>query len=271
MAKSPKVTKEDRIRKTQDDAPHGRARRLVPVLVAVVTITAFSTGVWYAYDQGVKQGIRVKPPLIKAEPGPTKVVPENPGGLQIPNQDKQVFGRIASTPPEPKVEHLLPPQETPLPEQPAPAEPKPSAGESPPEGQTAETPQPAPEPMETATTEPPATAPAKTEPEKPKTVGKPPEPEATPPSPPATGTVRVQLAAFREEQVARTGWDRLMKKYSAELSGLKPVVVRVDLGKGKGIFYRLQAGPLKDKRTAERLCESLKAHKQSCLVIDTGS
>lgn len=253
MAKSPKVTKQDRIRESNESPGKGRARRLMPVLVALVTITAFSVGVWYAYDQGVKQGIRVKPPLIKAEPGPTKVVPENPGGLQVPNQDKQVFGRIDSAPPEPKVERLLPPQETPLPEKPQSIETEPPA------------------PM-TEVPAPKATADTATEePAKPETAVTQPSPEPAPAPKPAAGTVRVQLAAFREEQVARAGWDKLTGKYGSLLSDLKPFVVRVDLGEDKGIFYRLQAGPLKDEKAAERLCDALEARKQSCLVVDSGS
>jgi cell division septation protein DedD len=223
-----------------------------------VTITAFSVGVWYAYDQGVKQGIRVKPPLIKAEPGPTKVVPENPGGLQVPNQDKQVFGRIDSAPPEPKVERLLPPQETPLPEKPESIETQPPAPmtEVPAPKATADAPT---TPAETATEEP----------SEPEIAIAQPNPKPEPTSKLAAGTIRVQLAAFRDEQVARAGWDKLTGKYGSLLSDLKPFVVRVDLGKEKGIFYRLQAGPLKDEKAAEKLCDSLKAQKQSCLVIDS--
>ena len=39
-----------------------------------------------------------EPPLIKAEAGPSKVQPQNPGGVEIPNQNKQIYERT----PEPK-------------------------------------------------------------------------------------------------------------------------------------------------------------------------
>jgi hypothetical protein len=40
-----------------------------------------------------------EPPLIKAEAGPVKVAPLNPGGVEIPNQNKQILERT----PEPRV------------------------------------------------------------------------------------------------------------------------------------------------------------------------
>lgn len=39
-----------------------------------------------------------EPPIIKAEAGPTKVQPQNPGGVEIPNQNKQIYERT----PEPR-------------------------------------------------------------------------------------------------------------------------------------------------------------------------
>ncbi len=39
-----------------------------------------------------------EPPVIKAEAGPSKVQPQNPGGVEIPNQNKQIFERT----PEPR-------------------------------------------------------------------------------------------------------------------------------------------------------------------------
>ncbi len=40
-----------------------------------------------------------EPPIIKAEAGPAKVAPQNPGGVEIPNQNKQILERT----PEPRV------------------------------------------------------------------------------------------------------------------------------------------------------------------------
>jgi len=44
------------------------------------------------------------------------------------------------------------------------------------------------------------------------------------------------------------------------------IPTRVDLGE-KGVFYRVQAGPLADAAAAERLCAELKERKQGCIVV----
>ena len=44
------------------------------------------------------------------------------------------------------------------------------------------------------------------------------------------------------------------------------LVKRVELAK-KGVYYRVQAGPVKDKAAANRICDSLKQKKVGCLVI----
>ncbi|MHB2166251.1 SPOR domain-containing protein [Alsobacter sp. R-9] len=43
------------------------------------------------------------PPVIKAEPGPMKVQPANPGGVEVPNQDRAIYTRKAEDPKGAKV------------------------------------------------------------------------------------------------------------------------------------------------------------------------
>ena len=50
------------------------------------------------------------------------------------------------------------------------------------------------------------------------------------------------------------------------LEALRPRVQRADLG-AKGVFYRLQAGPLADAGRAKGLCETLARRNVRCLVI----
>jgi hypothetical protein len=66
-------------------------------------------------------------PLIKADPRPFKVRPDQPGGMEVPNQDKLVFDRLDPDAARPVVERLLPPPETPLPRPVAPPPPPPVA------------------------------------------------------------------------------------------------------------------------------------------------
>jgi hypothetical protein len=63
-------------------------------------------------------------PVIKADPSPYKIKPENPGGLQVENQDKTVYDRVAKTDAPNRVENLLPPPEQP--KTPPKVEPKPA-------------------------------------------------------------------------------------------------------------------------------------------------
>lgn len=84
--------------------------------------------------------------------------------------------------------------------------------------------------------------------------------------PPATGAFRVQVGAYRTEAGALNGWNILQPAHEALLGDLSPTIVSVDLG-ARGVFHRLQAGPLADRGAADTLCNSLKARNQGCLVV----
>lgn len=83
-------------------------------LIAVGATIAFGTSIWYAYQYGVNQQVAANPPLIKAEEGPTKLKPDDPGGMSVPDRDKLVYERVTDTPPEPRAERLLPPPDEPM-------------------------------------------------------------------------------------------------------------------------------------------------------------
>ena len=74
----------------------------------------------------------------------------------------------------------------------------------------------------------------------------------------------VHLASFRQKKSALRGWRELKKRYRTYLGGLKTSIERVDLGGGKGVFYRLKAGPLPSNAAAKNLCRKLKAKRQYC-------
>ncbi len=96
--------------------PPRRRSRALGVFVATFALAAFAGVVWYAYDQGLRRGTETTAPLIKADARPTKVRPEQPGGLQVPNQDKLVYEamRPGETSGAARVERLLPPPERPV-------------------------------------------------------------------------------------------------------------------------------------------------------------
>jgi hypothetical protein len=98
---------------TDEEEERGRG----PLLLAgiILLLAAFGGVLFFAYQQGVKEGMRSAPPLIRAEQGPAKVTPQDPGGMEIPHQDKRIYDRIAGAESEEEgVERLLPRAEEPM-------------------------------------------------------------------------------------------------------------------------------------------------------------
>lgn len=88
---------------------------------------------------------------------------------------------------------------------------------------------------------------------------------AAPPKPAAGGSYRIQLASVKTAEQAEKEWQRI-KGGNPEVAGLQMTPTKVDLGE-KGIFYRIQAGPVGDAATADRLCSGLKSKGQGCMVV----
>ena len=309
-------------------------------LFVVLVLFGGAAGAWNFFGDGLMQrcgGGDGGDPMIRAQTGPVKVRPENPGGLKFPDRDKlvydrmqksaggdggQVGGQVGGRGPE----RLLPPPEQPLPRPIAkkaaekPLMEKPLMEKT---GEKAATLKPDPKPAPTRKTKPVAkvptvkdvkaakrplpppppaappssssasgqafkTAPAqKVEtPKAPKQAAPKPQPVAKAPTPapvksvaatpspaPAPAQVSrgdaylIQLAAARSSQGARTEWDRLKAKHGDLLGTLGLTVTKADLGPGKGIFYRLRAGPLVSETAARALCRQLAQRKVGCLII----
>ena len=95
-----------------------------------------------------------------------------------------------------------------------------------------------------------------------------PKPETSASAPiPSGRTYLVQLAAARSSKGARNEWDRLKTKNKDLLGSLGLIVTKADLGPGKGIFYRLRAGPIANETAARTLCQQLTKRKIGCLII----
>ncbi|MFY9287834.1 MAG: SPOR domain-containing protein [Alphaproteobacteria bacterium] len=236
-------------------------------------------------------------PTIKSE-GTYKERPEEPGGLDIPHQDVQVYQALdpnkASAKPE--IEHLLPPPETPL-----------ASAALPPVQQSASTTPPL-ESLTSSSAPPPQSVPAvtpsapvvttvmKSEPA-PKVEEKAPAEEVkpasekivvAPPVPPAepktidqvikrvttnkatasaasSGYVAVQLASLPDQSSAQTMTAKLQSKYSSVLGSSKLHVVRADLG-SKGVYYRIQSHTMSEDQ-AKSICANLKSMKAGCIIV----
>lgn len=223
-----------------EDEPPLRRSLSGPALVLGV-MALFAGGVWFAYHEGTKHpGVTAgttaadNVPLIHADPQPVKIKPDpgKTGGMEIPDKDNPLYG---ARPGSQLVEKILPPPEAPGPRPP----PSPVV---------------APAPVAVAPPAPPASATAK--------------PAPKPPAQPATlpDGVRVQLASVRSAEAARDEWTRLKQDNPDLLGKLSAVAVRADLG-DRGIWYKIEVGPLSSKEAAARLCGAMKERDLGCQLV----
>ena len=92
----------------------GGAFRWLQVVVVLLAIGGFFALAWYAYKSGETVDEN-SVEIVKADKTPIKEVPTNPGGMQIPNQDKTVYGLINGGKTEkPIAERILPAVEEPI-------------------------------------------------------------------------------------------------------------------------------------------------------------
>ena len=75
---------------------------------------------------------------------------------------------------------------------------------------------------------------------------------------------RVQVGALNSQEAAESVWTRLQGRYATLLGEQTLNIERADLS--KGIFYRVQTGPLGERAAAVRLCDQLQAEGQDCFV-----
>jgi len=77
---------------------------------------------------------------------------------------------------------------------------------------------------------------------------------------------RVQLASLKSLSVAESERDRIKNKYKNQLNGMDIQILRAEL-KNKGLFYRIQVGPIQSLEKAQVICENLITLKQPCFVV----
>ena len=236
---------------------HGWRRTAVKGIVAIFVFVVFSGLIYYAYNQGKVAGGGNTPPIIKAGPAPYKVRPDRPGGMQVLNRDKQIYSQFDSTPKPPVVERLLPRAEKPM-------APKAVVQSAPPKVAKpglSSTRQRGPEMKKSPT-------PPKTAAESPdKSVAVAPSRRVSKSASGAGGNYKIQLASLRSKSAVVQSWDRLAKSNKDLLGELRLTITRRDFGSAKGVYFRMQAGPLPNALAARDLCARLKHRKLNCLVI----
>jgi cell division septation protein DedD len=263
-----------------------RSMGWVKLALVLVVLGGAGAGAWKMWGADLMRPAGDEIPVVRAADGPFKVRPDNPGGAEIRDRDKQVYEllepgkkgaeRPAETTLRPRPEAPLPP---PVAAQPMTPEAAAAASE---EGSPQMVEGPGSEEDEDET----AMAPVEAAPP---TVGSPP-PERViaaqrpvpPPAPPAvksetTAAVpaateiparafKIQLGAVRSEAAARSEWSRLQKQHQPVLGRLALNVERADLGT-KGVYFRIQAGPFADRAAADAACQELTKQKVPCLPI----
>ncbi|WP_210681296.1 SPOR domain-containing protein [Marivibrio halodurans] len=80
------------------------------------------------------------------------------------------------------------------------------------------------------------------------------------------GAIALHLASYKNPANAERGWMQLSEANTDLLGAQRPIVRRVDLP-GKGIFYRLHAGPVASMSDAKALCAALKARNLYCVPM----
>lgn len=248
--------------------------KVVVAAASLIGLIALAFVGWFSFQQGIHSGTEEATPVVSAPPEPIKRRPDDPGGLDVPHQDKLVFNRMAPGEINEPVERLLPrpeqpaerpivarvPAEIPAAEQVLPERRGPLSGsnvdaEAPP---TAEQAPPPPKPLI-----------AKAPPLPPSPTIDENKPVAAPTSKlgvtSAGGVWRVQLASVSSNPSAEREWKRMQSRNSDLLGNLSLTTQTIKLD--QGTFYRIQAGPLADRATANNLCGSLKARKQDCLIV----
>ncbi len=243
---------------------------LLAVVVAGVVAWALTSGSGPGEDDGPA-------PLVAAPEGPDKVVPDDPGGLDVPDQDKMVYEAMTGEEGAEEPEHLLPAAEEPAEEALAAAQDTAGAaidethdaaaaveGVDDAPGEASELAENEAAVVEPAAGEPAADMPV-AEPEPAPVVEAPPEPVVVASTP--TGDYVVQVGSFREESVARSEGERLKLLHSEVAGGLVISVQRADLGAEKGVYYRARLGAFASRGAADVLCAQLKTRKQDCLVV----
>jgi cell division septation protein DedD len=255
-----------------------RRGAILTLMVSIAAIASFGSVVWWAHNQDVRAGGKgLEPLVVQAPTAPTRVKPENAGGLVPPDQDKEVYNRISPGAVPVQPEKLLPGPT--VPKLPAGGMPLPSTSK---EADAAKTPT----PIQSANATAPAAGatPAATTPGTPAPPANAPTVTTAPPTTPAPGTEgsptiasliegmsgstggwRVQLASAKSEEVAKSTWAKLQAAHGDVLANLRMQPTKVDLGE-KGTWYRVQAGPL-DEKQAQSICGTLKTRRTDCVVV----
>ena len=81
------------------------------------------------------------------------------------------------------------------------------------------------------------------------------------------GSYRVRLASYRKPENADKGWLILARKHANLLADFDYSITEIDLGAKKGIYHRLEAGPVGSFSEANVICTAIKLSGNGCVVV----
>jgi len=204
------------------------SRRSLLIASSIIVVFLFGGVLWYLYYEKNKNG---EVPLITAGATPVKTAPDEPGGMEVENQDRLIFDKVSgkstalkdSVQPGPETPVDSVADETTIEQLIRETQPKPAAGAG----------------TKTAT--------------------------ATVPTSSVNGAFIVQLGAFGTQSAAQSAWATLNGRHPSILGALHQDIQRASLSDGRTV-YRLRAGYFMTKAEAESKCGELKAKGQDCLA-----
>lgn len=93
------VDADQALKAAREQRPREESKRGPVIAGAVLGVAVLFGGVAFgwSYLSGGSDAPDGGPRIIRADKEPVKIVPENPGGLSVPNQDKAVYDRVAGT------------------------------------------------------------------------------------------------------------------------------------------------------------------------------
>lgn len=237
-----------------DEDRASRRGRLIRFGLAGFLLAVLAGGVWQAYagDGPEENGVV---PVILAEPGEARVIPENRRGLIVPHQGIEIYSQIEEANRE-RVEAAA-------------QEAREQA-----EARAREEAQAALEAAEAAEREAEQARQAAAERRRQQERARASSNGYTPPPrrqyrsmAEAIGPYRIQMGAFRTPEAAFDRWQVLSRRHSDLLRNLDLIIERHDGSNGRTV-YRLQAGPLRTPDEVNGLCEQLELRRIRCALVE---
>lgn len=242
---------------------------------------AFAGLIWYvASNRDTLETENLNPPLVQAPVSPIKERAENPGGMEIPNQDKEVFN-LLDVVDEDDAGAVASAVET---SRNKPADKDMLAEVAPEKAVAQKAAAEAPKPAPVAEAKPNAVEPVKPVAQKPVEKKATPLPEKVESftnkivadrqqqageiksaQTAATGDWAVQLGSYTAEESALKGVKIFQDKFPELLDTLTPLVKRVELK--NGVYYRVYFTGIASKAESSALCAKLKQKNQGCLNV----